>query len=236
MALRPKVLFVVTSHDQLGNTGRKTGWYLPEGAHPHEVLAPYADIIWASPKGGITPLDPMSDQVDDDDLLTRNFLLKKESWRSSEKLANFLGRADEFEAVFYVGGWGPMFDLATDSGSHQLINEFYAAEKIVSSVCHGPGALAKVKLPSGKYFLDGEPVTGYSNVEEGMAGVVEVMPFSLEDALQTASGGHYKKATEPLGVNVVVARGGKLINGQNPASAGPTAEAILASLKQSGKI
>jgi len=129
-----------------------------------------------------------------------------------------------------------MFDLATDADSHKLINEFYAANKIVSSVCHGPGALALVKLPSGKYLLDGEPVTGYSNVEEGMAGVVDIMPFSLEDALTKASGGRYSKAAEPLGVNVVVGRGGLLINGQNPASAGPTGEAILASLRSLGKV
>ena len=120
-----------------------------------------------------------------------------------------------------------MFDLATFPASHQLINEFYAANKIISSVCHGPAALSKVKLPSGKYFLDGEPVTGYSNVEEEMAGVREIMPFSLEDALGDASGGHYKKGEKPYDVNVVVGRSGKLINGQNPPSAGPTGEAIL---------
>lgn len=129
-----------------------------------------------------------------------------------------------------------MFDLATDPVSHQLINEFYAAEKIVSSVCHGPGALAHVKLPSGDYLLGGEPVTGYSNVEEGMAGVRDVMPFSLEDALSHTSGGNYSKALEPLGVHVVVGRNGLLINGENPASAGPTGSAILESLRRLGKV
>jgi putative intracellular protease/amidase len=129
-----------------------------------------------------------------------------------------------------------MFDLATDPDSHQLINEFYAAKKIISSVCHGPGALALVKLPSGKPFLAGEPVAGYSNVEESMAGMVEVMPFSLEDALTKASGGNYSKADEPLGVHVITGMNGLLINGQNPASAGPTGEAILASLRKLGKV
>jgi putative intracellular protease/amidase len=129
-----------------------------------------------------------------------------------------------------------MFDLATDRDSHQLINEFYAAGKIISSVCHGPVALSKVKLPSGRYFLDGEPVTGYSNTEEKIAGVAEIIPFSLENSLVQDSGGNYSKAAEPLDVNVVVGRGGLLINGQNPASADPTGEAILASLRKFGKV
>jgi putative intracellular protease/amidase len=129
-----------------------------------------------------------------------------------------------------------MFDLAHLPTSHQLLNEFHAAGKIISSVCHGPGALAYAKLPSGKYLLDGEPVTGYSNVEEEMAGVREIMPFSLEDALASASGGGYEKAGEPLDVHVAVGRGGRLVNGQNPASAGPTGEAILESLRRLGKL
>lgn len=129
-----------------------------------------------------------------------------------------------------------MFDLAINATSHKLINEFFAAEKIVSAVCHGPGALAHVKLPTGKYFLEGEPVTGYSNVEEGMAGVRDIMPFSLEDALSSASGQKYSKASKPLDVHVVVGRGGLLINGENPASAGPTGQAILQSLRKLGKV
>lgn len=120
-----------------------------------------------------------------------------------------------------------MFDLATFEPSHQLTNEFYAANKIVSSLRHGPAALSKVKLPSGKFFLNGEPITGYSNVEEEMAGVSAIMPFSLEDALGKASGGRYKKGEKPYDVNVIIGRGGKLINGQNPPSAGPAGEAIL---------
>lgn len=129
-----------------------------------------------------------------------------------------------------------MFDLATDPVSLQLINEFYAAEKIGNSVCHGPDALTHVKLSTGDYLLRGEPVTGYSNVEEGMGGVRDVMPFSLEDALAHASRGHYSKVLEPLGVHVVVVgRNGLLINGENPASAHPTGAAILESLRRLGK-
>ena len=126
-----------------------------------------------------------------------------------------------------------MFDLATDPVSHKLINEFYEANKIISSVCHGPAALAKVKLASGKHLLEGEPVTGYSNVEEEMAGVREIMPFSLEDALSEASAGNYTKGPKPFDVHVVVGRGGKLINGQNPASAGPVGQAVLDSIRNS---
>jgi putative intracellular protease/amidase len=115
-----------------------------------------------------------------------------------------------------------MFDRATDPVSDALINEFHAASKIISSVCHGPAALSLVKLPSREYFLDAEPVTGYSNVEEEMAGVRGIVPFSLEDALGKASGGRYSKGEEPYDVNVVIGRRGKLINGQNSQSAGPT--------------
>lgn len=123
MVARPKILFVVTSHDTLGDTGRKTGWYLvyslpslwsqiiltatqPEGAHPYQVLAPHADIVWASPKGGVSPLDPLSNEVSEDDAMTQEFLKHKSKWEHTEKLASFLGRAHEFEAIFYVGGWG----------------------------------------------------------------------------------------------------------------------------------
>jgi putative intracellular protease/amidase len=119
-----------------------------------------------------------------------------------------------------------MFDLATDSTSHKLINEFYTANKIISAVCHGPAALTHVKIPGGGYLLDGQPVTGFSNAEEDTAGLTSAMPFKLEDKLNEASGGKYEKAAEQWGVKVVVARGGKLITGQNPASAGPLGEAI----------
>ena len=121
-----------------------------------------------------------------------------------------------------------MFDLAIDSTSHELINEFYAENKVIAAVCHGPAALAKVKLPSG-YLLAGQPVTGFSNSEETAVGLLEAMPFSLEDELK-AAGGKYEK-TEDWGVKVVVANGGKLITGQNPASATSIGEAILKEIK-----
>jgi putative intracellular protease/amidase len=127
-----------------------------------------------------------------------------------------------------------MFDLADDATSHRLINEFYAADRVVSAVCHGPAALARVKLAGdGRFLLWGEPVTGFSNVEEDQVGMTPFMPFLLEDALNEASGGKYEKAKEPWAEKVVVARGGKLITGQNPASAAGVGKAIWESL--SGK-
>jgi putative intracellular protease/amidase len=125
-----------------------------------------------------------------------------------------------------------MFDLATDTTSHALINEFYTANKTISAVCHGPAALAYVKLPSGAYLLAGQPVTGFSNVEEEQAGMTQAMPFLLEDVLNTASGGLYEKAQQPWGEKVVVANGGKLITGQNPASASGIGKAILESVQK----
>lgn len=119
-----------------------------------------------------------------------------------------------------------MFDLATDETSHKLINEFYTHNKIISAVCHGPAALTHVKLPSGGYLLDGQPVTGFSNAEEDAVGLTSAMPFSLEDKLNEATGGKFEKAKEAWGAHVVVARGGRLITGQNPASATPLGEKV----------
>jgi len=119
-----------------------------------------------------------------------------------------------------------MWDLANDEISHKLINEFYAKNKIVAAVCHGPAAIASVKLPSGEYLIAGQPVTGFSNTEEDAVGLSSTMPFMLEDRLNSSSGGHYVKGTSDWGEKVVVARGGRLITGQNPASAGGVGKAI----------
>ncbi|KAI9746012.1 MAG: hypothetical protein M1818_000693 [Claussenomyces sp. TS43310] len=227
MSPRPKVLFVLTSHDKLGDTGKPTGWYLPEFAHPYQVLSPHVDCVVASPLGGAAPLDPGSVEATEDDADSVSFLKTQEAlWKNTEKLSSFLGRAKEFDAVFFVGGHGPMFDLAKDAVSHQLINEFHTANKVISAVCHGPAALTHVKLPSGGYLLDGQPVTGFSNVEEDQVGATAAMPFKLEDALRSATGGRYEKAAEPWGPKVVIAGNGKLLTGQNPRSAAPLAKAV----------
>ncbi|KAF4631586.1 hypothetical protein G7Y89_g6545 [Cudoniella acicularis] len=226
--MAPKVLFVLTSHDKLGDTGKPTGWYLPEFAHPYEVLAPHVQITIASPNGGAAPLDPSSVEATKEDPVCIKFLKNRNAlWENTEKLESFLGRAKEFEAIFFVGGHGPMWDLATSETSHKLINEFYEHNKIISAVCHGPAALVQVKLPSGEYLLSGQSVTGFSNTEEDAVGLTSTVPFSLEDELNKASGGKYVKAKADWGERVVVARGGRLITGQNPASAGPLGQAIF---------
>jgi len=224
---QPKVLFVLSSHSELGNTGKKTGWYLPEFAHPYEVLAPHVQIVIASPHGGAAPLDPSSVEATKEDPISVKFLKEHEElWSKTEKLESFLGHAKEYEAIFYVGGHGPMFDLATDETSHKLINEFYTNSKIIAAVCHGPAALTHVKLSTGGYLLDNSPVTGFSNSEEDAVGLTSEMPFKLEDALNKASGGKYVKNASDWGKKVVVAREGQLITGQNPASATGVGQAI----------
>jgi putative intracellular protease/amidase len=197
-------------------------------AHPYEVLSPHCEIVVASPAGGEAPLDPYSVEAFKSDPVSTKFLQTKESvWKNTHKLSSFLGHAHEYEAIFFVGGHGPVFDLATDETSHKLINEFYISNKIISAVCHGPAALTHVKLSNGEgYLLDGQRVTGFSNVEEEQVGLTKAVPFLLEDALNKASGGHFEKAKEPWGEKVVVARGGRLITGQNPASATGVGRAI----------
>ncbi|KAI9733427.1 MAG: hypothetical protein M1834_003511 [Cirrosporium novae-zelandiae] len=225
--MAPKVLVVLTSADKYPN-GKPTGWYLPEFAHPYHVLAPHAELTIASPAGGVAPKDPMSVEAFKDDEISVNFLNTKQSlWEKTEKLEKLLGKAGEFDALFYVGGHGPMFDLAKDPVSQQIINEFHAANKVVSAVCHGPAALAFVKLPDGTPFLAGAKVTGFSNSEEDAAQSTAEMPFALETELNKASNGGYQKAAGNWQKCVVVDRNGKLITGQNPASAMGVGEAIL---------
>ncbi|MCJ1293374.1 hypothetical protein MMC34_004928 [Xylographa carneopallida] len=222
---QPKVLFVLTSHNKLGDTGKPTGWYLPEFAHPYDVLAPHTHITIASPAGGEAPLDPSS--IDKTDKSAAAFLEHKEAlWKQTEKLASFVGRAKEFDAIFYVGGHGPMFDLAKDETSHKVIREFYEAGRIVAAVCHGPAALVNAKLSDGSYLIGGSPVTGFSNDEEEAVGLTSAMPFPLETELNKHSGGNFQKAKEAWGEKVVVGKGGRLITGQNPASAKAVGEAI----------
>jgi len=222
---QPKVLIVLTSHSKLGDTGKPTGWYLPEFAHPYHVLSPHATIVVASPKGGEAPLDPGSIEPFKEDKIATEFLKTKESiWKNTEKLSNFVGKANEFAAIFYVGGHGPMFDLALDTTSQQIIREFYEANKIVSAVCHGPVALLNVKLSDGSYLIKDTPITAFTNVEEDQAHATAAMPFELETELNKISGGKFVKA-EPWAEKVVVS--GRIITGQNPASATAVGEAIL---------
>ncbi|MCJ1465895.1 hypothetical protein MMC07_004514 [Pseudocyphellaria aurata] len=223
--MAPKVLIVLTSHDQLGDTGRPSGWYLPEFAHPYDVLEKAGvDITVASPKGGEAPLDPSSIEAFKSDEASQNFLTNKtDLWKNTQRLSEFVGKAGDYDALFYVGGHGPMFDLATDSTSHKVIAEFWDAGKVVSAVCHGPAALVNAKLSDGSYLIQDKELTAFSNAEEDQMGLSKAMPFMLETDLVN-NGAKFVKADEPFGEKVVVA--GRLITGQNPASALGVGKAI----------
>jgi len=224
----PRVLFVFTSASKT-LTGAPTGWYLPEAAHPYYVLAPHADIDFASPAGPNPPVDEASVQAFTGDQESVKFLQDAaviSKFQNAKRLADV--KADDYDAIFYVGGHGPVLDLAGDATNINLVNQFWAANKITSDVCHGPASLVGGTDTSGKPIFSGRRVTGFSKAEEEAIGKVKDIPFLLEDKIK-ALGGSYEKAAEPWEAKVVV--DGKLITGQNPASAGSVGQAILQSLK-----
>ncbi|KAM5386757.1 hypothetical protein ACJZ2D_000050 [Fusarium nematophilum] len=225
-ASKPKVLVVLTSADKVPKSGKQIGWYLPELAHPFEILNHSVELVYASPKGGVSPLDPVSVEIFKDDPVCKNFLENHQSvWHNTAKLSDFAGRASEFDAIFFPGGHGPMVDLVDDQDSKGLIRDFHAQDKVISAVCHGPAALVNATTVTGEPLLKGVRVTGFDNVGEEMFQFTEDMDFSLEDRLGEISGGNYVKAADgPLGEMVVV--DGKIITGQNPASSKRVGEAI----------
>ncbi|KAI4869221.1 ThiJ/PfpI family protein [Hypoxylon rubiginosum] len=231
--IAPKILFVLTSYGEILDSDRKpirpTGWYLPEFAHPYEVLSPKSEIVIASPKGGVSPLDPHSLQpwIQDDSSSASFYNTKKALWENTAKVSEFLGRADEFDAIFFPGGHAPMFDLATDEDSIALIGEFWAKGKVTAAVCHGPAAFVNVALPGGGNIMEGRDVSGFSSAEEDAMDMSKYMPFVLEDKMK-ADGGVYHKAADLWAPTVCVS--GKLITGQNPASAKGVGEAIAKTL------
>jgi putative intracellular protease/amidase len=220
-----KILMVLTSHDKLGNTGRKTGFWLEEFAAPYYHFKDAgAEIVLASPKGGQPPLDPKSNEPNFQTELTHRFeadAAAKAQLASTVRLNSVAPK--DFDTVFYPGGHGPMWDLAEDPDSIKLIEEFLAADKPVALVCHAPGALRHVKTPEGKPLVEGKNVTGFTNTEEEAVGLTQVVPFLVEDELK-AEGAHFSK-TGDWGVHVVI--DGLLITGQNPASSGPAARELL---------
>lgn len=226
--MAPKILFVLTSHNKLGNLDKPTGWYLPELAHPYHVLRNKAEITVASPAGGEAPLDPSSVEAAKDDVSVNFLNDDQQVWKNTQKLDSFIGKAKEFDAIFYVGGHGPMFDLVDNPTSQQLIREFWEADKVVAAVCHAPAVLYDVKLSDGSLLVAGKEVTAFTNAEEEQVGLTDAVPFLPENALQKASGGRFVKAAEPWGEKVVVT--GKLITGQNPASATGVGVAIAKAL------
>lgn len=199
-------------------------------AHPYAELAPHTDVVVASPKGGEAPLDPNSVEMFKSDAQSQDFLSKNSSvFKTTTKLADFTGKTQGFAAIFYVGGHGPMFDLATDETSINLIQEFVKADKPVAAVCHGPCVFLNAKLPDGTPLLSGVESTGFSNAEEDSVGLSQYMPFMLETEMGN-KGAKYVKAPEPWGECVKVGKtktGTTLITGQNPASASGVGKAIL---------
>ena len=219
------VLMVLTSHDQLGNTGKKTGFWLEEFAAPYYVLKDAgAKLTLASPRGGQPPLDPKSDEADSQTDATRRFKQDKVAQAelaTTKKLADV--SAAGFDAVFYPGGHGPLWDLANDKSSVALIEAMNKAGKPVAAVCHAPGVLRDVKGSDGKPLVAGKRVTGFTNTEEEAVGLTKVVPFLVEDMLKE-KGGTYSKGGD---WQSYVLTDGNLITGQNPASSEAAAKALL---------
>jgi len=223
-----KVLIVLTSHDKLGDTGAKTGFWLEEFAAPYYALKDAGVVLTlASPLGGQPPIDPKSDDAGSQ---TEATLLFKTDTSAQGLLASTLKLKDvsaaDFDAVFYPGGHGPLWDLAEDATSIALIETMLKAGKPVAAVCHAPGVLRHPKGADGQSVVKGKKVTGFTNTEEEAAGLTAVVPFLVEDLL-TQNGGVYSKAAD---WHPHVEIDGLLITGQNPASSEPVAKALLATL------
>ena len=228
-----KVLMVLTSHDKLGNTGRKTGFWLEELAAPYYVFKDAgAQITLASPKGGRPPLDPKSEDPSFQTDITRRFEKDADAEAQLEKTLRLDSMKQEnYDTVFYPGGHGPMWDLAEDKSSIKLIESFLAAGKFVALVCHAPGVLRHVKTAGGKPLVDGKNVTGFTDGEEEEMGLTKVVPFLVEDELM-GLGAIFSKVKN-WGVHTV--KDGQLITGQNPASSGPAAKLLIETLNKKAK-
>ncbi len=223
-----KILMVLMSHDQLGDTGNKTDFWLEEFAAPYYVFRDAgADVTLASPKGGQPPLDPSSDADDAQTEATGRF---KDDAAAQTDLANteVLPRmsAEAYDAIFYPGGHGPLWDLAEDDDSRALIETFAASDRPFGAVCHAPAVFKHPKGADGKPLVAGRTVTGFTNTEEEGVGLTSVVPFPVEDML-SANGGNYRKGDDWASF---VVTDGKLVTGQNPASSEEAARKLLALL------
>lgn len=216
---------VLTSHDTLGDTGQKTGFWLEEFAAPYYIFVDAgAAVTLASPAGGQPPLDPKSSEPEYQTEATKRFDGDTEA---REKLATTIPlqeiKAEDFDGVFYPGGHGPMWDLATDEINAKLVGEFYDRGKAIGAVCHGPAALVSAKDKQGNSILQGRSLTSFTNVEETTVELDKVVPFLLETRLEEL-GGTFTHA-EPFSPHCV--RDGQIVTGQNPPSSEPAAKAIL---------
>ena len=222
------VLFVLTSHEDLGNTGHKTGFWIEEFAAPYYLLKDKGvHIALASPKGGQPPIDPNSAAENAATEATKRF---DDDFETKEVLSKTLVLATvnqaDYDAVFYPGGHGPLWDLSEDKNSIALIESFYVNNKPVAAVCHAPAVFKNTKGTDGKSLVNGKKVTGFTNSEEDAVQLTSIVPFLVEDMLQT-NGGIYSKSDDwqPYAVE-----DGLLITGQNPASSELVAEMLLAKL------
>ncbi|MDX1362801.1 MAG: type 1 glutamine amidotransferase domain-containing protein [Arenibacter latericius] len=223
------VLFVLTSHDKLGNTGKKTGFWIEEFASPYYILLDKgATITIATPKGGPAPIDPSSDTPDASTEDTERF---KKDTTAQEKIKNTkkLNELDakDFDAVFYPGGHGPLWDLATDNTSIKLIEAFNKQDKPIAFVCHAPAALKEVTNSDGAPLVKGKKVTGFTNTEEAAVQLTDIVPFLVEDMLKE-KGGIYSKVAD---WEAYALQDGNLITGQNPASSKLVADKLLETLR-----
>jgi putative intracellular protease/amidase len=223
-----KVLFVMTSHDKLGDTGKKTGTWMEEIASPYYVLKDAGiSVSFATPKGGEAPIDPVSELPDFQTDSTHRFKDDSEAMSliaNTNKLSEV--KDSDYDAVFCPGGQGPLYDLVTNEESTHLIEAFWAKDKAVSALCHGLGSILNVKDSHGEFIVKGRNVTGFSNSEETEYGTNELVPYLVEDELKSR-GGKYSKNDNwtPL-----VQQDGLLITGQNPASSAAVAELLLKKL------
>jgi putative intracellular protease/amidase len=225
-----KVLIVLTSHDQLGKTGHKTGFWIEEFAAPYYTLKDAgAEITLASPKGGQPPIDPKSAEPANQTDATRRFDSDKDLQQllaNTKQLSEV--KAADYDAVFFPGGHGPLWDLTNDTNSIKLIQDFWFAKKPVAAVCHAPSVLLNVKDENGEPLVKGKKVTGFTNTEEEAVQLTKVVPFLLEDELKNKGADYSKK--EDWASYVV--KDGLLITGQNPASSEAAAKELLALLKK----
>jgi len=222
-----RILMVYTSHDTLGDTGEKTGWYLPEASHPYAVFkAAGYTITHASIKGGVAPLDEAS--LDLTDAENKIFWEEpgegKKFTETTMKLSDC--KTEDYDAIFFVGGFGVMWDFPDDPDVHRLVRELYESGKIVSAVCHAPSALVNVKLTNGEYFIKGQEIAGFTNAEEDYTKRRDIVPFTCEDRIKE-NGGTYKSAGVFEVCVAVSGNNGRIITGQNPPSAKATADAVV---------
>jgi putative intracellular protease/amidase len=224
-----KILMVLTSHSELGNTGKKTGFWIEEFAAPYYAFSDAGALITiASPKGGQPPVDPSSDTPENQTPATIRF-------KADGALQSILMKTlvlstvveEDYDAIFYPGGHGPLWDLTKDKDSISLIENFWRSNKPVAAVCHAPAVLLNVKDQNGESIVNGKQVTGFTNSEEQAVQLTDIVPFLLEDELKSKGGIYTKK--EDWALHIVI--DGNLITGQNPASSEAAAKALLKMLK-----